>query len=360
VAEKAVESPPRLLFIIAFPAPDKVPIFDELARLDPRFTVLYLQPNSPDHGWGDLPLNHDHVIASGTVSATLWVARHVLRRSFDVIVCHGYRKPPYAIAFLLARLVGIPVAIRSDTSMDLVRLDPPFKRAARRTIMRLIIGRKASAWTVGTRNAEFWLQEVGLRAEYRIQYETPVLPGGHEPQGRHREPGDPLRVVYVGRLSPEKRVEDLIRASKALDPGLDWTLTIVGKGPLHEALETLADGDPRIVFTGALSQFEVGSVLRTADVLVLPSSYEAWGLVVNEALGFGVRVLASDRVGSAADLIHESNGAVFPVGDIDALRDAIAASALHLHQDARVPNQSSAESMADAARQTWNERRSRR
>ena len=57
-----------------------------------------------------------------------------------------------------------------------------------------------------------------------------------------------------------------------------------------------------------------------ADVFVLPSGAEPWGLVVNEAMCFGLPVIASDRVGAAADLVKPgSNGFVYPAGDVPAL-----------------------------------------
>jgi glycosyltransferase involved in cell wall biosynthesis len=65
-----------------------------------------------------------------------------------------------------------------------------------------------------------------------------------------------------------------------------------------------------------------------ADVLILPSqSGETWGLVVNEALQFGLRVIVSDIVGSGRDLIRDTDdGWIFPSGDIDELATVISQS----------------------------------
>jgi len=61
-----------------------------------------------------------------------------------------------------------------------------------------------------------------------------------------------------------------------------------------------------------------------ADVLVLPSEFEPWGLVVNEALNFGLDVITSDQVGAAADLVRaEDGGHVVPVGNVTALTRAM-------------------------------------
>jgi glycosyltransferase involved in cell wall biosynthesis len=61
-----------------------------------------------------------------------------------------------------------------------------------------------------------------------------------------------------------------------------------------------------------------------ADVFVLPSSFEPWGLVVNEALCFGLPVIASDKVGACGDLVQNGvNGFVYPAGDITALGERL-------------------------------------
>lgn len=61
-----------------------------------------------------------------------------------------------------------------------------------------------------------------------------------------------------------------------------------------------------------------------ADVLVLPSSFEPWGLVLNEAMCFRLPVIVSDRVGAAADLVRDGvNGFIYPVGNIQSLADRL-------------------------------------
>ena len=61
-----------------------------------------------------------------------------------------------------------------------------------------------------------------------------------------------------------------------------------------------------------------------ADVLVLPSSFEPWGLVLNEAMCGGLPVVASDKVGAAADLVRDGvNGFVYPAGNVGALADRL-------------------------------------
>jgi len=77
-------------------------------------------------------------------------------------------------------------------------------------------------------------------------------------------------------------------------------------------------------FLGFQGQSTLGSLLALADVFVLPSVHEPWGLVVNEAMSAGCALVLSDQVGCAADLVKPGeNGLTYPAGDIDALAAAL-------------------------------------
>ena len=76
----------------------------------------------------------------------------------------------------------------------------------------------------------------------------------------------------------------------------------------------------RVRFLGFVNQSRLPGVYRAADILVLPSEYEPFGLVVNEAMLCGRPVIVSDRVGAKYDLVREGEtGFVYPCGDIEAL-----------------------------------------
>lgn len=114
-----------------------------------------------------------------------------------------------------------------------------------------------------------------------------------------RAPGT-IRLVFVGQLIPRKNLEVVIRAI-ADRPHIK--LTVVGLGPLREELQAFvlrAVPDPsRVTFLGYVAGRDVPSVLVEHDALVLPSTEEVWGLVVNEALAAGLSVIVSDRAGVA-------------------------------------------------------------
>jgi glycosyltransferase involved in cell wall biosynthesis len=110
---------------------------------------------------------------------------------------------------------------------------------------------------------------------------------------------------------------------------------MAGDGHLRRELEALVrnQGVPNVVFAGFLSQAEIAAAYAAADVLVLPSAVETWGLVVNEAMNFGLPIVVSNKVGCAEDLVRPGwNGLVSDHRSPDALADAL----LTLVSDARL------------------------
>ena len=129
-------------------------------------------------------------------------------------------------------------------------------------------------------------------------------------------------VLFCAKLQSWKRPLDLLRAFAGANPS-DALLVFAGEGPLRPQLEreaaTLGIAD-RVIFLGFVNQSQLPAVYTSADLLVLPSEFEPFAVVVNEASCCGCPVAASDRVGSARDLISPVNPRlVFPCGDVEAL-----------------------------------------
>ncbi len=119
-----------------------------------------------------------------------------------------------------------------------------------------------------------------------------------------------LTYIYVGRLSSEKNVEELINNFNVLGN----TLYVVGDGPMAEHLKNKANQN--IKFLGHVNNSDLHKIYRMADVFILPSLSEPWGLVVEEALTSGLPLIVSDRVGCKNDLVIAlGTGIVFSVSN---------------------------------------------
>jgi glycosyltransferase involved in cell wall biosynthesis len=137
------------------------------------------------------------------------------------------------------------------------------------------------------------------------------------------------RFVYSGRLIAVKRVELLISAfSTVADIMTDWDLVIAGGGPLEARLrqavpERLRD---RVKFTGFMQMSDVRCCYRVSDVLVHPSEFEPWALVINEAVAAGMAVIATYVTGAAVELVRPNvNGMLVAPGSQSELEDAMLA-----------------------------------
>jgi glycosyltransferase involved in cell wall biosynthesis len=131
-------------------------------------------------------------------------------------------------------------------------------------------------------------------------------------------------VLFAGKFDPQKNVGLLLDAFEEVRREHDAWLLLVGDGAMGpEIRERAAE---RVLTPGFLNQSELTHAYAAADVFVLPSVSETWGLVVNEAMNFGLPVVVSDRVGCGEDLVREGeNGFVVAHDDPIALADALRA-----------------------------------
>jgi glycosyltransferase involved in cell wall biosynthesis len=119
----------------------------------------------------------------------------------------------------------------------------------------------------------------------------------------------------------------LVRALAQLPK--EYFVLFLGDGPLRSDVETeLRLLNVRGEVVGFINQSALGEYYAAADLLVVPSDQETWGLVANEIMACGKPVVASDRVGCAYDLLNGGTnegltGAIYPCGDVAALGDAI-------------------------------------
>jgi glycosyltransferase involved in cell wall biosynthesis len=126
-------------------------------------------------------------------------------------------------------------------------------------------------------------------------------------------------ILFAGKFISVKRPLDLLQAF--LQAHLSQvSLLFVGTGPLESELRSHAANHPHIHFAPFQNQTLMPRTYTIADLLVLPSYSETWGLVINEAMCMSRPVIASTHVGCAYDLIQPyRNGLIFPAGDVSAL-----------------------------------------
>jgi glycosyltransferase involved in cell wall biosynthesis len=129
-------------------------------------------------------------------------------------------------------------------------------------------------------------------------------------------------ALFVGRLSPEKGIEVMLRAWERIPPSIP--LKVVGDGPLSAVVQAAASETPHIEYLGRQTREEVFALMREATLLVFPSIvYENMSLTILEAFATGLPVVASN-LGSMASMVkHGETGWLFQPNDPESLCEAI-------------------------------------
>jgi glycosyltransferase involved in cell wall biosynthesis len=140
-------------------------------------------------------------------------------------------------------------------------------------------------------------------------------------QPRHTRTSDEVTFLFCGQMIARKGVDLLLTAFAEL-PSRARLLLVGREAELQSLLSPLsAEVRARIDYAGFQAPDDLPRFFAQADVFVLPSRYDGWGVVVNQALGAGLPVICSDKVGAGYDLVREGvNGCVFAAGDADTLR----------------------------------------
>ena len=270
-------------------------------------------------------------------TAGLSAALRRLRPS--AILLSGYWPRFYLSAFLTARRTGCPLLFRGEAT-DWGKPRAWAKAMVRDTVLRCFYRQFAALLCISERSRQhFQRLGAGARAGFFSPYCVDTTPmRTDEPARAELRPAcrqalgigpDQVVVMFCGKLYGHKRPDDLVAAVRALPAALraQIVVVLVGDGVMAGELQQLAGASPPVALrhAGFQKQGELSQYYHAADMLVLPSVGETWGLVVNEALHHGLPAVVSDRVGSALDLVSSGvTGEVFPVGDRAALAAALA------------------------------------
>lgn len=138
---------------------------------------------------------------------------------------------------------------------------------------------------------------------------------------------DGVTFLFCGQMIPRKGIDLLLGAfDRLVFEGGDVRLRLVGReAELPQWLRKVSTAArERIAYEGFHAPEDLPRCYVDADVFVIPSRHDGWGVVVNQALASGLPVLASDQVGAACDLVESGvNGLLFPAGDGEALYRAM-------------------------------------
>ena len=358
VPAEPVPRPPRLAVVTTHPVQYYAPLFRRLAergRIEPHVFYGWAGPSGTgaiDQGFGaavawDVPLleGYAHTFAEtaareegthrfgGIDAPGLVPAIRAWNPDAVLVVGWGWRAHVRVLRAFAGR---VPILFRGDSTL----LDETggARTALRRLVLRWIYRHVDHALYVGQHNRAYFrahgLAEQQLSwAPHAVDNARFAVPGG-DPDGDARCWRKALEIgladtvaLFVGKLEAQKAPDVLLQAFVSLPDDLKMHLVFCGTGPLEADLRDMARGHRRVHFIGFQNQSRMPVAYRLADVVVLPSYSETWGLAVNEAMASGRAVIVSDRVGCAPDLVRPETGRVVPAGDAAALAAALAGMA---------------------------------
>jgi glycosyltransferase involved in cell wall biosynthesis len=253
------------------------------------------------------------------------------KEQVGAVLLNGYNDAARLRVLRWCRRHGVPVLVWGDNNSR-SDLATGAKAMLKRRIVKRILARCDAVLACGTLGREFFMK-YGVKGEQIFlsplepdygtieRLQPSAIEAAAEQFGLRR---DRRRIVYSGRFSPEKRPDLAVKAFVALaDERPNWDLLMIGDGAMKaELLAVIPDRlRPRVTFTGFIGEQAVISALyRLGDVLVVPSYYDHWALVVNEAAASGLALVCTDVVGAAAELVRDGvNGFTFPIDDLASL-----------------------------------------
>jgi glycosyltransferase involved in cell wall biosynthesis len=305
------------------------------ASYDPGFGKTFAWEEPLTEGYGHTfvdsvhPEPHPNHFWSLTNPA-LW--SHLRQNRFDAVLLVGWQFASSWLALGAARAHGLKVLLRAESHLGSHFPRPSWKKAARRAGLELFFRNVDAFLAIGSRNAELY-RAYGIdddqifMAPYAVDNDF-FLSKAQGLDGRRGElrralgvEDDKLPIVLsCGKLTERKAPLDLLNAFAAVRPERPSKLVFLGDGPQRDDVERrareLGVGDD-VSVTGFMQQSELPQIYAAADLFVFPTQFETWGLVVNEAMLFGLPVICTDEVPSHDDLITAGEtGDVYPVGDV--------------------------------------------
>jgi glycosyltransferase involved in cell wall biosynthesis len=326
----------RIALLTEIPSPYRIPLFNALAaRDDVELSVLFLSRADPrrpypvyeeefEFDWQVLP-GLEHLRGSRWFVLSRGAGRALRELHPDVVVAGGWNQPAFWRARQVARSTDVPlVAWVESTTADQRSRSRGLERA------REAFVRSASAFLVPGSAAEKFVAQLDVPADRIVVARNAIdLARFRNAAAAARARRDELRrergiagccYLYAGRLAPEKGLAVLLGAFAQVG----GQLLLAGVGPEEDRLR--ADAPPGSRFLGWVSRDELPEWYAAADVFVLPSVSEPWGMVLNEAAAAGLPLISTEQTGAAHDLIEDGvNGFRVPAGDEPALVNAMAA-----------------------------------
>ena len=326
----------KLLFVTSYASPYRVHFFDELGKYA-EVTVLFAdRKEEQGHRSGDWFVDGEGGFNGVQLMKRVASPKHRdlcvdvidwLKKPWDHIILCGYSSPTVMLAMAYLRLRRIPFYMEVDGGLIREKTGPKV------WLKRMLVG-QASWWISSGNFTTEYLVHYGAKRDKVYHYpftslwqrEIPeAVPSGEEKQALRRKLGmaEEKIALYVGRFDPKKGMDDLLSVCPTLDKAAG--IYFVGGEPTEEHLAFRRDHNlENVHFLGFKKKDVLADYYRAADLLVLPTWSDVWGLVINEAMAQGLPIVTTDWCVAGVELVENGvNGYIVPARNRDALAAAV-------------------------------------
>lgn len=318
----------EVLFLTNLPAPYRVEFFNELAKKC-QLTVVFERFEAEDRekAWYGNNMQFKHIFLNGIrvgreASFSGKICSIIKNYKTAIIIVGVYSTPTAMLAIEYMKLHAIPFWISADGGM--VKQEHVWKR----WMKKHFIGSAAYYLSSGAQT-DAYLMHYGAKRENIAKYPfTSLRQADLQKRILTEEEKLQLRsklglktegrlILAIGQFIYRKGFELLLQAVK----GTDYEVVLIG-GKITEEYKSYLT--PKVHVMEFMDKEALGQYYKAADVFVLPTREDIWGLVINEAMAYGLPVITTDQCVAGLELVqNEKNGYIVPVDDIDKLRNKI-------------------------------------
>lgn len=330
----------KIIILTEIISPYRIPVFNEIAqRLSGQFLVLFLGQTEKRREWKiykeNIKFNYEvlpHIMLQRKDSSPYFFNPTLLSRlieySPDIIIKGGYHQPSSFLAMLYTKLFKKRFILWCESNKYDRRSNQLLKEAYKRWFVRNCTG-----YIVPGQATFEYVISLGADAK-KIRVAPNAVDNDYFSKicDKHRETKEELKkskgypkklILFVGRLIEQKGVSDLLKAFQIISQEQpDLGLLLVGSSEGKESYKNFCQINKikNVFFEGFAHQEELPVYYALADVFVLPTHSDPWGLVLNEAMACRLPVISSNAAGAAYDLvINGVNGYIVRAGDIQQL-----------------------------------------
>lgn len=330
----------KVAVLTSHPVQYQAPLFKVLAsRKDIDLTVFYSSDSSIrgylDKGFG-IQVRWDRPLLEGYsyqfLSSPFEILAILKRQKFSALLIHSYASLLSLAGYCGGILYNIPILLHTESEMLCKR--SAALQGIKDMVLNGLFSRTAAFLCIGNQNYRFY-KSFGI-SDNRI-FQTPYCVDNDfflqqsslwekkrfETLCELSLPGQQPTILFSGKLIPRKSPLDLLSAYTAIhQKGYRANLILIGEGVLRDEIEQYIKDNrlENVRIVGFKNQTEISKYYSVGDLFVLPSIFDTWGLVVNEAMLFSMPAITTDKVGAGYDLVEDGRtGYRYPAGDVNAL-----------------------------------------